>query len=161
MLSDALDIYLNDHLAVLVAERELCQRMEQENEQTPLAGYLQEHRGLCEEGERIVRDLLKSRGANASSLKTTAAWLAEKLGRLKLNGQITGYAPASRVLELEGLTVATQARLMLWRCLSASGVTFAGEPSPDWDELCDQADRQLAELRALQSAAAADAFGDA
>ena len=59
----------------------------------------------------------------------------------------------------EGLTAATQARAMLWRCLSASDCPLPGHPTPDWDQLAGDADHQLAELRALQAAAAADAFG--
>jgi hypothetical protein len=36
-------------------------------------------------------------------VKNIAAWGIEKVGRLKLNGQLTGYSPLSRVVELEGL----------------------------------------------------------
>ena len=36
-----------------------------------------------------------------SRAKDGAAWVAEKLGRLKTNGQLTGYSPLSRLVELE------------------------------------------------------------
>jgi hypothetical protein len=39
---------------------------------------------------------------------------AERLGRFKLNGQLTGYSPLSRLLELEGVVLVAEAQRALW-----------------------------------------------
>jgi len=38
-------------------------------------------------------------GVSRSRLKPAGAWVLEKLGRVKLNGQLRGYSPLSRLLE--------------------------------------------------------------
>ena len=53
-----------------------------------------------------------------STLKTAGAKVAEKIGRLKPNDQLTGYSPLSRVLELEGLRSGVQGKLGLWDSLA-------------------------------------------
>ena len=52
-------------------------------------------------------------------LKDTGAWVAEKLGRLKLNDTLVTYSLLSRVIELESLTAGAYARVMLWDNLEA------------------------------------------
>ena len=39
------------------------------------------------------------------------------MGRLKPNGQLTGYSPLSRVVELEGLALGMTGKLALWKAL--------------------------------------------
>ena len=46
--------------------------------------------------------------------KSAGAWTAEKFGRLKPNGQLTGYSPLSRLVELEGLKLGITGKLGLW-----------------------------------------------
>ena len=58
-------------------------------------------------------------GFRASKPKAAVAWVGEKVGRLKLNGQIRGYSPLSRVLELEALAVGVRGKLALWESLLA------------------------------------------
>ncbi len=43
-------------------------------------------------------------GVPQDRVKNAMGWGAEKLGRLKPNGQLTGYSPLSRMVELKGLT---------------------------------------------------------
>ncbi len=44
-------------------------------------------------------------------LKVLAGWVAEKLGRLKPNGQLLGYSPLSRLVELEALALGITGKL--------------------------------------------------
>ena len=44
--------------------------------------------------------------------------MAEKLGRLKLNGRLRGYSPLSRLLELEGLLIGITGKMALWKTLA-------------------------------------------
>ncbi|MDQ3619342.1 MAG: hypothetical protein M3391_04345, partial [Actinomycetota bacterium] len=91
--------------------------------------------------------------------KDSGAWLAEKLGRLKLNGSLTGYSDLSRVVELEGLTVGITGKLALWRSLKESaptdGQTLQGI---DLDLLQARAEKQLSDVEERRAKAAKMAF---
>ena len=71
-------------------------------------------------------------GARRDPLKQWAGWLAEKAGRLKLNGRLRGYSPLSRVLELEVLVLGIEGKRMLWRAL---GEVAASDPRLDGVDL--------------------------
>ena len=52
---------------------------------------------------RRSRASCRTSASAATSSKNAGAWALEKVGRLKLNGELTSYSPLSRVVELEGL----------------------------------------------------------
>ena len=60
---------------------------------------------------------MKGLGFGADRAKNAAFWAAEKLGRLKLNGQLTGSSPLSRLIEIEGLLAGINGKLSLWCAL--------------------------------------------
>jgi hypothetical protein len=95
-------------------------------------------------------------GVRTDQIKRTFAWGAEKVGRLKPNGQILGYSPLSRLIELEGLHVGISGKVSLWQNLAA---TSAGElEGIDFDDLLARAQAQLAGLEPFRIAAAREAF---
>lgn len=57
-------------------------------------------------------------GIRRDPVKPLAAWVAEKLGRLKPNGQLTGYSPLSRMVELEMLLIGITGKTGMWRALA-------------------------------------------
>ena len=101
--SKRLRIFMQDHLAAATAGLELARRTRGANEGTefgePLARVADEIEADRGELEAMLTDL----GFGPDRPKNIGAWAGEKVGRLKLNGQLTGYSPLSRVLELEGL----------------------------------------------------------
>jgi hypothetical protein len=92
------------------------------------------------------------------TVKMAAAWSAEKLGRLKLNGRILGYSPLSRVVEIEALTLGVTGRILLWEALAATEPVAAQLHEVDLDELIRRARSQLRRLRRLRVEAAGEAF---
>jgi hypothetical protein len=86
-----------------------------------------------------------------------AGLVAERLGRLKLNGQLTGYSDLSRLLELEGLTIGVRGKHALWQNLRSAGIQ---EHVPDiaLDRLIERAEAQLSGLERHRLAAAATAL---
>jgi len=98
---------------------ELAKRAASSNEGSELGDFLT---GLVPEIEadrdalRLIMDHL---GVTENRVKVPIAWAAEKVGRLKPNGQLTGYSPLSRVVELEGLAIGITGKLSLWRSLAA------------------------------------------
>jgi hypothetical protein len=143
-----LGIYLNDHLASSTVGVELARRMRSSNEgDAELAGPLA---ALCTEIEadqETLERLMDELGVGRSKAKTMGAYVGEKLGRLKLNGQLTGYSPLSRVLELEVLSAGVGGKLRLWRGLGVTvGATVEGF---DFDALASRAEGQLTRLADL------------
>jgi hypothetical protein len=158
--SDALlAIYLNDHLAGSTVARELSRRSLGSNRGTPYEPFLS---GLAQEIVEDRRSLLATMdalGVRVDRFKAAAAWGGEKLGRLKLNGQLRGYSPLSRVVELEGLALGVHGKRGLWISL---GELARDRPVLVADELLvlrQRAESQLEGLETHRIQAVADAFG--
>src|SRR3954471_13184248 len=103
--SDLLAIYLNDHLAGAPAGLELVRRARGTNAGTPLGDFLAGLAVEIEEDRNSLERIMERLGVGKDRLKVAAAWTAEKGGRLKLNGRLTGYSPLSRLVEVEGLMI--------------------------------------------------------
>ena len=79
-------------------------------------------------------------------------------GRLKLNGEIRGYSPLSRLVELEGLETGVAGKRALWQALSS---VFHGDPRLaqfNLDGLIARAEEQLEGIGEQRVAAAPDAL---
>jgi hypothetical protein len=153
-----LGIYLNDHLAGAVAGVEVARRALGENRGTPLEADLRRVAEEIEEDRLTLEGLLKRLGVPRSAWKTSAAWAAEKVARLKLNGRIVAYSPLSRLLELEALATGVDAKRALWASLKRlrdQGV----DVYVDVEELLARAQRQKRILERRRLEAAAEAFG--
>ena len=130
-----LRIYLDDHLAIMVAEVALIGRCWWSNRRLPLGEFLQQLENEVQAHKAIAQDVIHRMGGKKSvegRVKQGAAWFAEKLGRFKLNDSLLAYSDLSRVLELEALGAAAQERIALWDNLDAlvnheprlEGITF-------------------------------------
>ncbi len=115
-----LKTYIDDHLALLVGECELTQRCLGSNDKGELAADLKQLHSDLEKELAILRDVLQRVGGSESRMKQGAAWLAEKVGRLKPNNEILHYSDLSRLVEIEALTLAAQGRRMFWQNLAAA-----------------------------------------
>jgi hypothetical protein len=73
--------------------------------------------------------------------------MAEKAGRLKPNGQIRGYSPLSRLVELEGLEIGVTGKRSLWQALSHAFTDDARLAGFDLEALVARAEQQLEGLR--------------
>src|SRR4051794_8565704 len=150
-----LAIYLNDHLAGATLGVELARRTRASNVEDavfgePLAKICSEIEADRATLERVIERL----GFSRSPVKLAAAWATEKLGRLKLNGQVRGYSPLSRLVELEGLLIGIGGKANLWKTLDERGLS--GQAGIEFEQLIERAEKQLAtvdELRRLAAAA--------
>lgn len=149
-----LAIYLNDHLAGATSGVELARRLRAGNQDDPEFGpVLAEVCTEVESDRETLKAVMDRLGVGQSKLKSLAAILAERLGRLKLNGQLWGYSPLSRLEELELLQIGVVGKRRLWRALEH---THAGDlPGFDLGALTERATEQLRRLEALHLKAAA------
>jgi hypothetical protein len=104
----------------------------------------------------VLADAMDRLGVGPDRVKVAGGFLAEKAGRLKLNGRLRGYSPLSRVIELEGLMLGVTGKLACWRALAElndprlAGLDLAG--------LIERAERQRDGLERFRREAAAAAF---
>lgn len=152
-----LRIYLNDHLAGATLGLELAKRSQKSNKGTPLGDFLAEFVAEASSDKAQLEQLMESVGAGKSIVKSQAAWIAEKVGRLKANGQLTGYSDLSRLVELEGLMVGVTGKIGLWRSLLEAFLP-SHAPTADFPGLLQRAQDQLDELQQHHRKAAAEAF---
>lgn len=149
-----LAIYLNDHLAgatigVELARRTAASNRDDEEFFPPLERICAE----IEEDRATLEQTMKALGVGRDRLKPAGAWVAEKLGRLKPNGQLRGYSPLSRLIELEGLYLGISGKARLWKGLETTVADRV--PELDFAALGERADRQRTEVEQLQEKAAA------
>jgi len=153
-----LRIYMQDHLAGSTAALELARRAADANQGTeygaPLAKMADEIASDRHQLENIIRDL----GFGADKLKNIAAWGLEKIGRLKLNGELTSYSPLSRVVELEGLLTGITGKWGLWVALLEVAPSEPRLDVPLLERLRDRAEEQRGIVGALREKAAREAF---
>ena len=151
-----LSVYLNDHLAGSTLGVELVKRASSENKGTPLGDYLEALSRDIEEDRAALVRLMDELGVRRKRAKVSSAWIAEKVGRLKLNGQFTGYSPLSPLVELESLHLGINGKLAMWKALRHSlGHRVDGI---DFDQLARRAERQAEELERHRLEVAAKAL---
>jgi hypothetical protein len=116
-VADYVGTYLNDHLAGSTVGRELSKRAAGENRGTPLGDFLEKlHQEIVDDRATLL-DVMGALDVAEDHLKTIAAQVGERIGRLKPNGNLLSYSPLSRVVELEGLALGVQGKAGLWRAL--------------------------------------------
>jgi hypothetical protein len=149
-----LPIYLNDHLAGATVGVELVRRVRAANRgddafAEPLGRICRE----IEEDRATLEQVIDRVGCSRSHVKPAGAWVAEKLGRLKLNGQLRGYSPLSRVLELEGLLIGITGKRALWKTLGE--LAGAERLGFDFERLAARAEEQRSAVDDLHRIATA------
>ena len=153
-----LRIYLQDHLAGSTAGLELARRTRGANEGTEYGPPLARIADEIEADRRQLQGIMGDLGFGGDRLKNMAAWSLEKAGRLKLNGELKGYSPLSRMVELEGLLTGITGTKGLWVALLQIAPS---EPRLDvalLERLRDRAEEQRTTVEELREKAAREAF---
>ena len=149
-------IYMNDHLAGSTVGMELAKRAASSNEGTELGEFLAQVATEIEQEREDLKSMMDHLGVPQNRIKMPIAWAAEKVGRLKPNGQLTGYSPLSRLIELEGLALGVTGKLALWRSLAATRDDLG---TFDLGHLIERAEAQRDGLEERRLQAAREAFG--
>lgn len=153
-----LRIFMQDHLAAATAGLELARRAQGANQGTTYGDELKRIANAIDEDRRTLEGMHTALGFGPDRAKIAWAWAGEKVGRLKLNGQVTGYSPLSRVEELEALIAGISAKLSLWRILLE---VAEHEPRLDTGELqrlIERGEEQRTAVEELRTRAARLAF---
>ncbi|HYN50337.1 MAG TPA: hypothetical protein VES62_05380 [Thermoleophilaceae bacterium] len=158
MADKLLRIYLQDHLAGSTGGVELARRASGGAEGTTYGDALAKLADEIEADRRALESIMDKFGFGADRAKNLAFWAAEKAGRLKPNGQLTGASPLSRLVELEGLIAGINGKLSLWRSLLEIA---PGEPrlvEEGLRHLLERGHEQLGIVEGLRDRAAREAL---
>src|SRR5919109_922393 len=153
-----LRIFMQDHLAASTAGLELARRARGANEGTNYGRPLARLADEIEADRGALEAMLADLDFGPDRAKNVGAWAGEKLGRLKLNGQVKGYSPLSRVIELEGLMAGINMKLSLWGILLE---VSQQEPALDparLRRLISRGEEQRGTVAELRARAAREAF---
>jgi hypothetical protein len=154
-----LRIYMNDQLALGIGWRELAKRAQGQNEGTPLGEALTRvATGISEDVETFEGIMLRL-GFGRDRVKTTLAMAGERIGRLKPNGQLRGYSPLSRFVELDVLAMGIEGKKILWANLRDFGDLRRRLPEIDFELLIERAGRQREALEPFRARAGREALG--
>ena len=159
MTSRLLAIYLNDHFAGSVAGVALARRCLNNNEHSELGAVLRALVAEIADDQATLSRLMTELSIPRSKAKIAAAWTAERVGRLKLNGRVTGYSALSRLVELEGLSVGIEGKRLLWLVLAKVRATDQRMAERDFEALAERARTQREKLEPYRQAAAVEALG--
>jgi hypothetical protein len=154
--SKLLGIYLHDHFAGASAGINRCRAAREANRGSELGTFLDELLGEIIDDRSTLLEVMATIGIAPSTVKTTLARLAERVGRLKLNGRLTTYSPLSRLVDIEALSLGVEGKRLLWIVLGELGDTrLAGF---DFPALADRAAKQRDGIELHRRAAGRSAF---
>lgn len=117
MTENAIDVYLNDHLAGAMLGSDLAKQLENRHAGTPLGEIMASLATQIEEDRQTLIGLVDQFGTSKNPAKQAGAWVAEKASRLKFAGITSGDAELGTFLALESLALGVEGKLSLWRAL--------------------------------------------
>jgi hypothetical protein len=156
--SDLLGIYLNDHLAGATGGVELAKRLASNFRRSPHSQALQRIAADVEQDRNSLLEVMRRLDVPVNRVKVSAGWLGEKIGRLKMNGNLFHRSPLSSLVELEAMYLGVQGKAAGWRVLRAESGKHQSLDPQEFDELITRADEQEQTLEAVRRDVAERAF---
>lgn len=150
-----LGIYLNDHLAGATIGTELARRIAGSRQEAGDRETLRRLAGQISDDRQALLGVMGALGVPVRRYKAGAAWLAEKTGRLKLNGHLLTRSPLSSLEELELLRLGVEGKAAGWRTLRELAQSDPRLDRARLDELISRAREQADLLEELRVRAAA------
>jgi hypothetical protein len=151
-----LRVYLNDHRSGAAVGLAVARRCLGRNRGSMLGSELERIVADLQADAASLDEVMRGLAVTPDRVKRALAWAGERVGRLKLNGQLSGYSPLSRQLELEMLLAGIDAKRSLWRALASARV--AAPDTVDYGTLIDRATDQRCRLVPHHERAAKDAL---
>jgi hypothetical protein len=153
-----LRIYLQDHHAGSTTGLELARRIRGSNKGNEYGAAMAKNVDEIAADQKSLESIMDELGFGTDRVKDLGAWTLEKVGRLKLNGQITGYSPLSRVVELEGLVSGITGKIALWVALLQVAPEEPRLDAARLERLRERGESQRATVEELRQRAAREAF---
>jgi len=141
-----LAIYLRDHHAAGLAGARVAERVGRDSGNDDLRRVASE----IQQDLVVLEGIMSRLGVAPDRVKDTFSRIAERLGRMKLNGRLLRRSPLSDLLELETLVVGISGKQALW-------VSLREIPSINVEELDQLLERAEEQKRVVENARVAAA----
>lgn len=151
-------IYLQDHHAGSTTGLELARRTLGSNEGNEYGEAMAKIVDEIAADQKALEGIMDDLGFGSDTIKDLGAWALEKVGRLKLNGQISGYSPLSRLVELEGLMTGITGKIGLWAALLQLAPDEPRLEAAHLERLRERGESQRSTVEELRERAAREAF---
>jgi hypothetical protein len=151
-------IYLQDHHAGSTTGLELARRIHGSNKANEYGEAMAKIVDEIAADKKALEGIMDDLGFGSDTIKDAGAWALEKVGRLKMNGQITGYSPLSRVVELEGLMTGITGKIGLWAALIQIAPDEPRLDAAHLERLRERGEIQRTKVEELRKRAAGEAF---
>jgi hypothetical protein len=157
MKNDEMATYLKDHLAGSVGALELVDHLIKTYEGKPIASFCQKLRDDINADQDELREIMRALEIKESSVRKAGAWVAEKLGRIKLGLEGEGAGDPGLFVALEALVLGITGKQVLWRALMMVHGDWPQLQQFDFDRLHKRAVEQVERVDAkrLEAAVAA------
>ena len=139
-MSDALNVYLHDHLAGAGYAIDLLEFMIEKHTGDELGSLAATLLVEVQRDRETLREIAERVGSGRPNIKEAASWLSEKASRIKL-GHDRGDGLAT-FEALEFLALGIQGKLLLWRALQAIAPNDARLAGADFLGLAERAQHQ-------------------
>ena len=152
-MAEAIDVYLNDHLAGAMLGSDLAQQIRDQNEDTPLGELMRSLAPQIEQDRQTLTGLMVHMSIARNPVKQAGAWVTGKASRVKFGGLTSGQPDLGTFMAIESLALGVQGKLSLWRALEQVADQHPAIASVDLDGLIDRAQVQyeLLEHERLQA----------
>jgi nucleoside-diphosphate-sugar epimerase len=136
-------LYLSDHFTGATFGLERMERIVTAYRDTPFHGELAEVAEQIRAERELYRSLLDALDVPRRRPRQVAAWVGERVGRLKLNGRLVERSPMSAVLEAELMRSAILGKIGGWQTLEEHAAELGLDPE-QFHELIGTARDQIA-----------------
>jgi hypothetical protein len=143
-MSDPLATYVHDHLAGAVVAITLLEAIRDQYAGERLGQFAAELLVEVEADRAVLQGLAERVGVGSSRLKEAAAWVGEKVSRLKLRHRAAGVLGTFEALE--ALALGILGKLALWRALAMIAAVDVRLGGIDFDHLATRAEAQHAQV---------------
>ena len=116
-MAELIATYLRDHHMGASGGVELFERVAEGHSDPAVREAVERIRQQVVEERQTVEEILDRVGASPNRVADAAAWVGEKVARLKPNNRIAKRSPLSDVLELEMLVDAVFGKSLMFRAL--------------------------------------------
>lgn len=158
MTTRLLALYLNDHLAGATGGTALARRLARNHRGTDLERPTADLADQVAADRTALLQIMRSLDVRPRRLRSALAVLAERVGRLKLNGTLLRRSPLSSVVELEAMHLGIEGKIDGWQALRQLADHEPRLDSSQLDELLARARQQSDGLQRLRLQAATTAF---
>lgn len=154
---ELLGVYLTDHDAAAAAAISLANRAADHVRHQATKEQIGRIATELAEDREVLRQVMSRLDVRPAAWKVMAAMAAERVGRLKLNGQVLRPSPLGNVWELEALLDAVAAKRRLWQAIAeVPGLEAAADI--DSRHMIERLQAQLDRLHPLWLVAISTAF---